>query len=100
MKILLTKAPVDFRSKKQYLIIGSNNFWYAGCLKSKGDIKAELEEILKCHKAYEDPETGHHPEMPEKFYVYEAKEIGQFFPNRKEVRANDSVRRIGNRNKG
>ena len=63
--------------EKQYLIIGSNNFWYASGLETLKEAKREIKEIKKNASDYSDPETGYIPELPEKFYIYEAKEINQ-----------------------
>lgn len=61
--------------KKEYQIIGSNNFWYASCLTSMKEVKEQVEHVKKYHHTYADPETGHHPETPETLYVYLAEEI-------------------------
>lgn len=63
--------------KKEYQIIGSNNFWYASCLPSFKAALEELEHIVQNHSHYADGETGAQPEYPEKFYIYESKQVAQ-----------------------
>lgn len=63
--------------KKEYLIIGSNNFWYASCLKSLAEVKAEIKKIKKEKSWYADPESGYEPDLPEKLYIYKAEETKQ-----------------------
>lgn len=63
--------------KKEYLIIGSNNFWYASGLTSLEAVKQEIKNI-KGNQPYGNPESGkisEIAEMPDTLYVYEAKEI-------------------------
>jgi hypothetical protein len=60
--------------KKQYLVIGSNNFWYA-IENSLKDAKKTMHIVKSDNGAFSDPETGHTPDVPENVYIYEAKEI-------------------------
>lgn len=65
--------------KKVYLIIGSNNFWYAQHT-NKREAIAEAKEIANGDMTgFEDPETGHVPEQPEQCYVYEAYEVERVY---------------------
>jgi len=59
-----------------YLIVGSNNFWYA-MLTDKKDFRSEVKMIRQNPQGYSDPESGHIPDNPEMLYVYAAKEIYQ-----------------------
>lgn len=66
---------------KEYLVIGSNNFWYDTCGTLK-EAKAEAKTILKYKNKYDegnpnygDEESGHNPFTPNTIYIYEAKEI-------------------------
>ncbi len=46
----------DFRFIKQYLIIGSNNFWYASCLRSMKEVNDEIKVIQQEPYAYQAKE--------------------------------------------
>ena len=60
----------------QYIIIGSNNFWYASGLTSIDDVVDELENIKKDVSEYGNPETNElENEKPSQLYVYEAREL-------------------------
>jgi hypothetical protein len=63
-------------TKTEYLIIGSNNFWYSTEASLKNAITT-VKEIKKEHSGFGDPETEHEPSMPETFYIYKAEEIKQ-----------------------
>lgn len=63
-------------AETEYLIIGSNNFWYSIETSLKNAITT-VKEIKKENTGFGDPETGHEPEMPETFYIYKAEEIKQ-----------------------
>lgn len=52
--------------KKEYIIVGSNNYWYASKLDTLLEAEAEIGNILE--------KDG---DLPEKFYIFEAKEITQ-----------------------
>jgi len=61
-------------NKKQYILVGSNNFWYA--------IEDSKKEAIRVRKAilnedgdYSDPESGYIPDTPSEVYIYEAKEV-------------------------
>jgi len=63
------------KTKKEYLVIGDNNFWYASC-DSKKDALSEAKEAMKGVREYSD-DAGNVPEIPETVYIYEAKEVAQ-----------------------
>ena len=66
------------KQKPEYMIIGSNNFWYASGLTSLAETRSEIKEILKNGKnsCYADPESGEmKDELPNQFYIYKAIEI-------------------------
>lgn len=66
--------------KTEYIIIGSNNFWYASGLTSLQEAKNEVKEIIKKDKWFADPETGEtKDELPNKFYIYKATEVCQIY---------------------
>ncbi len=67
--------------KKEYLVIGSNNFWYASCDTSK-EAKQIKKEVMKEPKDEVNYNYGndeqclsYHPLKPEVVYIYEAKEL-------------------------
>lgn len=70
--------------KKEYLVIGSNNFWY-GTHSSKKDALSEAKHILKGPSDYSDPESGNTPDIPETVYIYEANEIVQICVFKKDM---------------
>lgn len=60
-----------------YLVIGSNDFWYA-IEDSRKNAVAFAKSILKDEAGYfDDPETGHSPERPEILYIYKAEEVAR-----------------------
>lgn len=59
---------------KEYIILGSNNFWYATDTSLK-DAKATIKAIRKDHSGFADDETGQEPEMPKEFFIFEAIEV-------------------------
>ena len=60
------------KSKKEYLVIGSNNFWYATC-DTLSEAKEEVKNLcVEADNDYGDPETGHKPELPYHIYIYKA----------------------------
>ncbi len=63
------------KNKKEYLIIGSNNFWY-GIESNLKDAKELQKDILENENTdFCDPETGHQPEVPDDVYIYKSEEI-------------------------
>ncbi len=67
--------------KKQYIIVGSNNFWYAMCDSLK-EAQAEAKKIIKYKDRFDegnpnycDEESSHHPFTPNELYIYEALEV-------------------------
>lgn len=63
------------KPKKQYLVIGSNNFWYATC-ETKADALDECKNVLR-GESYNDPESGFFPSTPQKVYIYKAEQVGE-----------------------
>ena len=67
--------------KKEYLVIGSNNFWYASCdtLKEAKQIKKEVMKEPKDEVNYNygngESNPIHHPFGPDNIYIYESIEI-------------------------
>lgn len=57
------------KQKFEYIIIGSDNHWYASCLNSLAEAKAEIILIKKKIHFYGQDE------VPEKLYIYKATEI-------------------------
>lgn len=70
---------IEPEEKHVFLVIGSNNFWYAQCdtLKCAKECK---KEVLK-HKGdeedyrYGDEESGHKPFRPERLFIFKAIEL-------------------------
>ena len=61
----------------RYIIIGSNNFWYASDDTLK-DAKESLADIKKNYKRdydFRDPESGYSPEKPKEFMLFESRRI-------------------------
>lgn len=60
--------------KKVYIVVGSNNFWYAQC-----DTKKEAQQVIKDildGGGYSNPENDEAPEIPqERIYIFEAYEV-------------------------
>ena len=70
------------KKKSEYIIIGSDNFWYASGLSSLKEAKKEIKNIKRniSKGHYADPETGQmRDELPEKFYIYKAIEIDKIY---------------------
>ena len=62
----------------EYIILGSDNFFYACDLHSLEEVKAEIQNIIKNPASYGDPESSsHQEEVPETFYIYKGVEIAQ-----------------------
>ncbi len=61
-------------NKKEFLVIGSNNFWYATHSNLK-DAMDESREIGKGGGGYADAETGREPLVPDTVYIYKAELI-------------------------
>lgn len=57
------------KSKKEYIIVGSNNFWYSSKLDTLKEVKEELKYIQEHWDLFESEYK------PEILYVYEVKEI-------------------------
>lgn len=62
------------KGRKEYLVIGSNNFWYTAT-GSLADAKAEAADILAGNGSYGDEESGHQPNTPETIYIYQAFQV-------------------------
>ena len=60
----------------QYLIIGSNNFWYS-IENSEQDAIKSAKYIKRNHDKcdYADPESGQRPNKPKEMYIYKAEQI-------------------------
>jgi hypothetical protein len=58
---------------EQYLVIGSNNFWYS-IADTLQEAKQTAKEIKKKnpYMVFADPETGNEPTAPETVYIYKA----------------------------
>ncbi len=52
--------------KKEYIIVGSDNHWYAGGLTSKAQVKEEIKNIFERPEVY----GKNNSDMPEKIYVF------------------------------
>jgi hypothetical protein len=61
------RKKVNMKSKKEYIIVGSNNFWYASGLDTLKEVKEELEYIQRNWKRFKNEYK------PELLYVYEVK---------------------------
>ena len=67
--------------KKEYLVIGSNNFWYASCstLKEARQVKKEIMKSRKDKINYdygnEESYPTYHPFRPDSVYIYKSVEI-------------------------
>ena len=59
--------------KKEYLIIGSDDKWYASCLTSKKMVKEEIAEIKENWASYGVDE------LPEALYIYEGRQIDKVY---------------------
>jgi len=75
--------------RKEYLIIGSNNFWYAS-LSSKKYIKNEIASIKKNPEDYGNPDQLNScvVDLPEKLHIYKAIEIDQVDLNEEDENEN------------
>lgn len=61
-------------NKKVYLVIGSNNFWYAQC-DTKSEAIQTAKAVLDGERGYADPEGGNEPETPDEVHVYHCEEV-------------------------
>ena len=59
--------------EQEYIIIGSNNYWYASGLTSLAEAKEEIKEIQK------HPEQHTPSELPEIFYIYKVTEAERIY---------------------
>lgn len=66
--------------KKEYLLIGSNNFWYATHT-NKRDAKAEAKDIVAGEGNYGDPESDYTLDPPEEVFIYEARQTNHLSNN-------------------
>ncbi|OGG61804.1 hypothetical protein A3C21_01090 [Candidatus Kaiserbacteria bacterium RIFCSPHIGHO2_02_FULL_59_21] len=64
------------KTKKKYLVVGSNNFWYASARGKANALKLARDVVNSRTSSYGDPETDYSPNTPEGVYVYEARQIG------------------------
>lgn len=68
---------------KEYIILGSNNFWYSAGSKNKKEAIDEAINILCGEGSFEDPESGHRPDVPEKVYIYKAELVKEIEETKK-----------------
>jgi hypothetical protein len=62
--------------KKEYIIVGSDNFWYSSDLASIKEVKEEIENIKKDITFYADNESGENrSDLPKALYIYKAELI-------------------------
>lgn len=63
--------------KKEYIIVGDNNFWYSSCGTNKKEAIAEAKEIIEeGNDGYACGECGREPCCePELLYIYKAEEV-------------------------
>ena len=57
----------------KYLVIGSNNFWYAACTTKKQAL--DTVKGIKDKESYKDfvfgdPESSYYPKQPSRIYIY------------------------------
>lgn len=57
--------------KKEYLIIGSDNYWYASGITSLKIAKSEVRDMI------EEGRIGKRNAMPKKLFIFKAEEIEQ-----------------------
>lgn len=65
--------------ERVYLVIGSNNFWYA-IEDTKKDAIAHAKSILADdgeNGSYGDEETGYEPSTPESVHIYRAFKVAE-----------------------
>lgn len=80
-------------TKKFYLVIGSNNFWYAQ-ERTKRDAIAHAKEVVKGAAGYGDDESGHTPDTPETVYVYgPCEEVDRFYREDEDEEEEQDTRR-------
>jgi len=61
------------KEKGEYLIIGSDNFWYGSGISSLKDAREEIENIKANPSEYGNPETHERQDSsPETFHIYKA----------------------------
>jgi len=58
--------------KKEYIIVGSDNFWYGSAIKSLKEAEKELRYIKKNIAEYGERGKSR-ASVPEKFYIFEAR---------------------------
>lgn len=62
-------------NKLEYLLIGSNNFWY-GIESNLKNAKERRKNIIENKgTGYDDPETRQQPERIEDIYIYQSREV-------------------------
>jgi len=62
--------------EKEYLIVGSDNFWYASCMTSMKEAIEKIEEIKESPESFGVPYGGENQtEAPDTLYLYKAKLI-------------------------
>ncbi len=71
-KLYKEKEKVSAETKKEFLVIGSNKFWYSIETSLKNAITT-IKGIKKDPAGFADPESGYEPDKSETLYIYEAK---------------------------
>ena len=61
----IDKANQQESEKQEYLVVGSDNHWYASGLESLTEARKEIKRIQKINKN----------NLPETFYIYKATEV-------------------------
>jgi hypothetical protein len=60
-------------NKGEYLIIGSDDFWYGSGLKTIKDAEKEIKYIKRDISKYGEPNTGNsRTKVPSEFHIYKA----------------------------
>lgn len=62
--------------EEEYLVIGSNNFWYS-IEDTEKDARITARSILEGEEGYEDPETGNEPSTPSEVFIYKASKVAE-----------------------
>jgi len=61
--------------KKEYVILGSDNFWYSSGLKSIKAVLEEVENIRRNPETYGVPGGSNQTETPDTLYIYYGSQI-------------------------
>jgi hypothetical protein len=75
----------ELHEKDQYLVLGSDNFWYASCLNTLQEALEVIERVKANPTTFRNGDTNKPQQRaPQRFYVYKAVKI-------KEVYADDGT---------